>query len=846
MNVEDTNPEATPVIRRREDFDQRSGNRLERLIFNNRAFIVTACALVTLLMAFEASKLRVNASFEKMMPQTHSFIRNYLSNADSLKGLGNSVRIVVENTQGDIYDPDYIAALRDINDKVFLIPGVDRSFMKSLWMPVVRWTLITPEGYKGGPVMPDKYNGSPESIQALKINVHRAGIVGSLVASDQRSSMLFVPLLDRYGDTGQSLDYKAFRDELDKIRPPENSKIRVHVIGFAELVGDLIQGLIQVFSFFGIAAAIAAAVIYFYTRCVRSTLMVVSCSLGAVVWQLGIMRLLGFVLDPYSMLVPFLIFAIGVSHGAQKMNGIAQDIGAGTDRYVAARYTFRRLFVAGLTALLADAVGFAVLSVIDIPAIQGLAQAASIGVAVLIFTNLILLPILLSYVGVSASCAARSQRSSQGQHKLAQALARFTDRRWAATVLAITAIVTVAALDVRSHLKIGDLDPGAPELRPDSRYNRDDAFVTSHYQLSSDQLAVIVKTPPSGLNDFRTLLEMDRLEEMLRDTEGVQTTVSAASLSRHYTAASFEGSPKWITINRDLHVVADALNYVNDSNPEMFNDSRSVAPIVCYLTDHRAETLKRVVDLVSDFAAGHSTLDRQFLLAAGNAGIEAATNDSVSRANRLMLLYVYAAVIVLCFISFRSWRAVIVAVVPLIVTSILGEALMVTLGIGVKVATLPVTALGVGIGVDYALYLLTVQLARQRQGQNLHDAYAGALAFTGKVVALIGVTLAAAVMTWAWSPIKFQANMGVLLAFMFLWNMLGALIVVPSLAAFLLNPRKKVEPAGTSPGLQPQAPGLHRTARLTDMPLELHAVDDCGAVPVLAHPALGAGRRASS
>jgi len=794
MNVEETNPEATPVIRRREDFDKRSGNRLERLIFNNRVFIVIACTLMTLLMGYEASQLKVNASFENMMPQTHPYIRNYLANADSLRGLGNAVRIVVENTQGDIYDPEYIAALRDMNDKVFLIPGVDRSFMKSLWMPVVRWTLITPEGYKGGAVMPDKYDASPASIDELRINVHRSGIIGSLVATDQHSSVIFAPLLDRYGDTGQPLDYKAFRDALAKIKPPEGSKIKVHIIGFAELVGDLITGLIQVFSFFGIAAAIAAGVIYVYTRCIRSTVLVVSCSLGAVLWQLGIIRMLGFVLDPYSMLVPFLIFAIGVSHGAQKMNGIAQDIGAGTDRYVAARYTFRRLFVAGLTALLADAVGFAVLSVIDIPAIRGLAQSASIGVAVLIFTNLILLPIMLSYFGVSASCAARSQRSAGKPSKLAQILARFTDRRWAAGVLVITAALTIGALDVRTHLKIGDLDPGAPELWPDSRYNRDIAFVTDHYQLSSDQIAVIVKTPIQGLIDFKTLLEMDRLEEMLRDTEGVQITVSTASLARHYTAASFEGSPKWVTINRDLHVVADALNYTHDSNPEMLNDLRSVAPIVCYLTDHRAETLQRVVDIVSDFAAKHDTADRKFLLAAGNAGIEAATNDSVKHANRLMLLYVYAAVIVLCFISFRNWKAVIVAVVPLVVTSILGEALMVMLGIGVKVATLPVTALGVGIGVDYALYLLTVQLARQRQGQSLHDAYAGALAFTGKVVALIGVTLATAVMTWAWSPIKFQANMGVLLAFMFVWNMLGALIVVPSLAAFLLNPRKKELP----------------------------------------------------
>jgi predicted RND superfamily exporter protein len=158
-----------------------------------------------------------------------------------------------------------------------------------------------------------------------------------------------------------------------------------------------------------------------------------------------------------------------------------------------------------------------------------------------------------------------------------------------------------------------------------------------------------------------------------------------------------------------------------------------------------------------------------------------------------MLLLVYAAVIVLCFITFRSWRAVVVAVVPLVITSILCEALMVVLGIGVKVATLPVTALGVGIGVDYALYLLSVQLSLQRQGRSLADAYREALNFTGKVIALIGVTLASAVVTWAWSPIKFQADMGILLTFMFLWNMVGALVLIPALSHFVLQPRKAAQ-----------------------------------------------------
>ena len=675
MAISASDLDQMPVVASRDDFDNASGKPLERLIFNHRHLVVFGILAVTVLLGFFSLRLELNASFEKMMPTSHPFIQNYKQYSESLGGLGNSVRVVVENQNGDIYDPEYIETLKKINDQVFLIRGVDRAYMKSIWMPVVRWTEITEEGYKGGPVMPDTYDGTQKSIDQLKFNVGRAGIVGSLVSTDQRSAMIFVPLVEVDAETGKGLDYRAFRDELNKIREFESQGVKIHIIGFAQLFGDLIHGMIEVFQYFVYAIAIVSAFIFLYTRCVRSTLIVILCSLGAVIWQLGLMQLIGLVLDPYSVLVPFLIFAIGVSHGAQKMNGIMEDIGRGTHRYVAARYTFRRLFVAGLTAILCDAIGFAVLMIIDIPVIQSLAVSASIGVAVLALTNLILLPVLLSYTGVSPRAAARKAASMGQVDAASRFLQRFTERRWAVGAIAATAVITAVGVAYATKLQIGDLDAGAPELRPDSQYNRDNAYITSHYALSSDQFAIIVATPEQGLVDFESMLEMDRLEEQLRDLPGVQTTVSAASLARLYTAAGFEGSEKWVTINRDQFVIGDALNYVYDSNPELVSGGRAVAPIVVYLTDHKAETLQRVVKVVEEFASAHNTENRKFLLAAGNAGVEAATNIAVRDANRTMLLYVYAAVVLMCYVTFRSWRAVIVAIIPLIVTSVLCEAL---------------------------------------------------------------------------------------------------------------------------------------------------------------------------
>ncbi|MDO9482690.1 MAG: MMPL family transporter [Hydrogenophaga sp.] len=775
-------------------FDTRSGSLVERALFNHRAIVVVLCVLVTLLLGWQATRLQLNASFEKTIPTSHPYIQNFLAHQSELSGLGNSVRIAVARPEGPIYDASYLDTLRRLSDEVFLVPGVDRTRMKSLWTPNTRWVGVTEEGLEGGPVIPDGFDGSPGKLQQLAANVARSGEIGQTVARDAMSTVIFVPLLAKDAE-GQAIDYARLSERLDALRDKyEAEGVTVHITGFAKIVGDLIEGVKAVLVFFAIAVAIATAMVFWYTRCVRSTLLVVLASLIAVVWQLGLLPLLGYSLDPYSILVPFLVFAIGMSHGAQKMNGIMQDVGRGVDKLVAARFTFRRLFLAGLTALLADAVGFAVLLVIDIQVIRELAIAASIGVAVLIFTNLILLPILLSYTGVSSVAAARSLRAEQAdasgaaKHPMWAFLDRFTQRPWATVAVAVGLLMGVGGFAASTQLKIGDLDPGAPELRADSRYNRDVAFMNAAYGAGSDVLAVMVKTPEGQCSAYDTLNKIDALEWELRQLDGVESTNTLALLNRRVLSGLNEGTPRWYEFlpNQDM------LNTVTAGAPRgLYNDACGLLTVYVYLRDHKADTLSRVVNHVEAFAQVNNTADTQFLLAAGSAGIEAATNIVVKDAWRTMLLMVYSAVVLLCFITFRSWRAVVVAVLPLVVTSFLAEALMVALGMGVKVATLPVIALGVGIGVDYALYILSITLAQLREGKSLSEAYYRALLFTGKVVMLTGVTLAVGVITWVASPIKFQADMGLLLAFMFLWNMLGALVLLPALAHFLLKPQAR-------------------------------------------------------
>ena len=452
------------------------------MLFNHRLPVLLLGAAVTVLMGWQARTLRVNAHHAETIPTGHPYVAASLRHRAALHGLGNSVRVVVESPTGTILDAGYLRTLRQINDELFLLPGVDRPYMKSLWTPSTRWMSVTEEGLEGGPVIDDRHDGSAASLERLRGHIEQSGEIGQLVARDWGSSLISLPLLDRDPLTAGRLDYGRFAHALNTLRSRyEAAGVRLHVVGFAAVVGELIAGTEQMVGFFAAAVAITLLLLWRALRSARNALLVVLCSLTAVLWLLGSIAWRDQPLDPYSVLVPFLIFAIGVSHGLQKMNGIAQDIGRGTHRLVAARYTFRRLFLPGFTALLAAASGFAVLTVARIGVIQKLAWNASLGVAMLVVTNLVMLPLLLSFVGVGAATrpAWRAARRAAGSPARDAGCGPVGLTRPVHAALLGALLLAVLALGVGRRLQIGDLGAGAPELAASSRYNRDTSFVAA-------------------------------------------------------------------------------------------------------------------------------------------------------------------------------------------------------------------------------------------------------------------------------------------------------------------------------------------------------------------------------
>ncbi|CAI8790470.1 RND transporter [Pseudomonas jessenii] len=767
---------------------------LEHLLFQHRVAVLTLFVLVSLLLGYKALALKADASFTRMIPTSHPYIQNYLRFEEVLRPQSNVLRIIVENPQGDILTPGFLDTLREVNDRIFYIAGVDRGKLKSLWTPNAVWSEVTTDGVRSGRVIPDGYDGSAQSLAQVRQNILRANMLGSLVANDLRSTIIRVPLLDTDPQTGQPLDYGAFSQALDtQIRAHFADRgVTIRVIGFAQIIGDLLAATANIALFFVITVVLISVLLFTYCRCWRSTTVTVATCLLTVVGQLGILALLGYGLDPYSILIPFLIFAIGISHAVQNINLMVSEAAQGYDATQASRRTFRALFIPGTTALLADAIGFMTLLVIDIGVIKQLAITASIGVFVAIFTKMFLLPVLMSYVGVSPYAIARQHARTRASWPVFRRLAAVVEPRLAIALVLGSLLLLAVGYQARQDLKIGDLNEGAPEFRSDSRYNQDNAYLLAHYTTSTDLYVVMFKTPAEQCSRFAAADLAHQFERQLRQVEGVESVQSLYDTMRFNIVARNEGNPKWAELSRDPYVMNNARS---GAPAEQVDSNCSLVPINLYLRDHKAQTLSRVSEAVEQFNQQFSSGPFEILQAAGNGGIEAATNSVIKHSEKLMLVLVFAIISIVVLWEFRSVKVTLALMAPLYLSTVLCEAVMAKMGLGVKIATLPVIALGVGIGVDYGIYLYSRIEHFLLQGMDLRRAYFEALKTTGTSVAFTGITLALGVSTWAFSSLKFQADMGLLLVLLFIWNMVGALVLMPALIS-LLGIRRSGETEG--------------------------------------------------
>jgi uncharacterized protein len=790
----------------RHQFSQDWVGRISYWIFRNRNPLLIVFVLTTIVLGGMASQLRVQAGFSKMIPLHHEYMQTFLKYQADFGG-ANRVLVALRHRNGDIYDKDFMNTLRQVTEEVFYVKGVERSSVASLFTANVRYNEVVEDGFRGGTIVSADFAGTPEQLSQIRDKVLKSDWIGRLVSNDMSAAMVVATLQENDPETGRRLNLQQVAQALEAIRTKyQNDNVSLHVIGFAKAIGDIAEGAAGVLVFFGIAFVITSLLLYWYSGSVMLTVLPIVCAVVPVVWLLGLLPIFGLGLDPMSILVPFLIFSIAVSHAVQMTNAWKLETLHGADGVAASRASFQKLFIPGATALLANALGFMVIAFVDIGIVRELAFAATIGVTVMIITNKMLLPILLSHYKLSPEEARKLVGKETSGDWLWERIGALATRKVAAVGIMAGLALLGFGLWKASSLHVGDLGKGVPELRPDSRYNRDVDMITGHFAIGVDLLQVIAEAKAQSEEDAPCVNRelMSRMEDFdfrMRQTDGVATVRSLPAFVESVTQSYAETFAKWHMLPETRAQIAQGVGYAGRLGSELMNSRCTAMPISIFTNDHQATTLSHIVAAIKRFKAANDSDRLTFRLASGNVGVMAATNEAVGAAQKWVNLALFGSVTLLCLVAFRSIRITLCIILPLALVTVLCNAVMAMLDIGVKVNTLPVVALGVGVGVDYGIYLFErMKHAAEDTGLPLQQAFVEALKQRGTASVFTAVTMTISVATWIFSALKFQADMGILLCFMFLVNMVGAILLLPSLAAYLVGDRLKAATAGPGAG----------------------------------------------
>ncbi len=771
---------------------------VEPLIFGKRLVTLSVLAVITLFLGYKAAQTRIDAGWIKTVPLTHEYMHTFTKYYKDFGG-ANTILIALQqtdsNTAPDIYNEKFLSTIQKVTDEVFFIPGVDRARVMSLFTPNIRYVEVTEQGLSGSEVVPSDYEPTEEMFQRVRSNVGKANIVGRLVASDQRGAQVVAELLEIDPATGQKLSYEAVAKQLEAIRTKyETADIKVHIVGFAKVVGDMTDASVEVGGFFFIALVLTSVLLWLYVGSFKLAMLPMICALICIVWEFGAISLMGFGLDPYAILVPFLVLSVSVSHGVQYVKSWADEIARGRTPFDSSVHTFRALAIPGTIAILGDAAGVATIYFIPIETIQEMSLNAVSGMLAIIITNKILMPAWLSFIDIGdieAFKAAQKRRDDLSE-PLWRVLVKFTHRGPAIAVLVVAALATAWAVTMYPKLQIGDALVGVPELRPESRYNQDSRAVVSHYAIGVDILKVIAEGKPDGCVDYSLMEEVDRFTWRMENTAGVSSVMSLLTYARLVNSGLNEGrlNAELVPRNRDALVAATSLV---PTTTGLLNDSCDALALFVFATDHRAATITHLLSEVKRFNAENKAMGGQvnFALASGNVGVMGASNEVVEQQETRVVGWVYAVIVLCIVLSYRTFSGLICIITPLAMVSMLGYAFMAVLDIGMKVSTLPVVALAVGIGVDYGIYIYSMLSDGIRRGMSLEEAYLYTLRSTGKSVIFIGIALGSTVATWIFSNLQFQVDMGILLVFLFTANMIGAIVMLPALAHFFAHEEKK-------------------------------------------------------
>ena len=783
--------------------------RFAEFCIRRRNLLLGIMLLCTLFFGYKVAQLKVVTVFDDLLPQGHEYIKVH-NKFRKLFGGANQVTIIVQVKKGDIFNKVTLGKIKYISEELYKVPGVDRFKILSIAVRKMKRFVMDAEGFKIVPVMID-IPQTDKAMKALRLSIYRNEMCyGPFVSFDSKKAMITADFFE------EDLDYKVVFKELQRIRKAAEDENNIIAIAGEPMHLGYVRENVQRVNLIMIGTVLIILVIqYLYFKSKRGVIIPVFTAAISGIWGLGFMSLMGYNLDPLILVLPFLISLMTARHSMQLCARFLEEYSSGKDVKASSQIIISSMFIPGLTSIITDCLGIALVALAPIPILQKIAISCAFWSIASVIIALILTPLLLSCIPESKRLAIQLQEIEKKKEQ------SFLDRglphlgswlvgkgKW--VVVSVSILVTIWGAFYADRLQVGDMIPGSALLWPFHRYNVDSFRISFAMPVLCPLYVLIEGDSRLAIDNPDVAREIYKFQRFIRDAF-IQTgrVMFSQSLVSTFPAMQYvmkEGNPNWYFFPiTDKEVAYNFWTVIYDWEPgdvDKFIDSNDQhTNIVIFCRDKTGETIKLVMEKIKEYITSHSDLGRKvknvhYRLAGGAIGVQAAVNEVINQSQMWNLILALGGVFFCVMIQYRSIAAGLILTIPLCISNLIAFALMGIYQVGLTVSTYPVSSIGVGLGVDYGIYFLSRLVEEKKLTDDINEAIINTLKSNGKSIVAIATTLTVGLIFWIFSSLKFQAQMGALLAVLLFLNMLGALLLVPSLVA-IFRPRfvTKIEKA---------------------------------------------------
>lgn len=747
-----------------------------------RVLVSSVILALTVVFGYFAAHVEIKTIFHDLLPKGHPFIEINDKYNERFGG-PNIVSIMVEAEQGDIFQPKVLERIKQITDDLYLVPAINQFQVISLASRKIRSINSSTEGIETKPMMWPELPKDQAEIDLLREQVLASPLVyGRYVSPDLRSALVTADFIDRL------IDYEKLYDGITGIAEKyDGDGVRVRVVGEPLLTGWVVHYLPETFKLFLITIAIMAALLFVTVRTWRGIFLPMLAGLVSAIWALGIASRFKVNFDPLIIVVAFLVTARAISHAVQMLAAFDDEIERGYVPREAAAKALVALFRPGMLGVVVDAVAVAIVAAMPMPLLQKTAFVGAVWLGTIAVSAMVLVPTLLSWVTKPHAVAFPIDTNRWVLRPILNLCGTLVLGRRSVVVVLIGLAVLLVSGFYATKVTVGDALPGTPLLWPDHPYNVDAKAINDTFQGSDQMFVVLEGEGPNALKDPEVLTNIDNFQRYLETQPQIGGTVSVVDLIGPVNANLHEGNRRFEELGPVADINGELLfMYMQGTDPgdmDRFVDADfKDGAVTMFFRDHKGDTIRTAVSRIEEYLEqnplpGEST----YKLAGGLVGVLAAVNEEVFARQVESIALALLTLFVLSAIAYRSTVAGLFYMPLVIMSNTITFAFMAWKGIGMNINTLPVAALGIGLGVDYAFYIVDGVKERFEETGDVMAAIRGSLRTAGRGVLITGGTMIAAVLVWYASSLKFQAEMGLLMALWLTVSAITSLLLIPAM-----------------------------------------------------------------